>query len=65
MTKTKTTINIDSDILKMLKLKAIDKEITLTELMETYFKFGIVNDVKLKKGYNNKQFERIKRKYIK
>ena len=65
MNKTKTTINIDSELLKIMKLKAIDKEITLTELMETYFKFGVVNDNRLKKPLTNKQYERIKKKYIK
>lgn len=42
--KKKTSISLDTDLLKELKRKAIDLDTTQTELMEKYIKEGLANE---------------------
>lgn len=58
----KTTINLDDDLLKLVKLKALDKDITMTELITKYIKYGLTNDNKIVKLKLNKDYDRYKRK---
>ena len=47
--KTKTTLNIDSELLKFIKLKALELDITITDLITLYLKYGLSNHMKIKK----------------
>ena len=58
----KTTINLDDDLLKLVKLKAIDKDITMTELITSYLKYGLTNDNKIIKLRLNRDYDRYKKK---
>lgn len=44
----KTTINIDDELLKAVKIKAIDNEMTMTDLITLYLKFGLTNHINKK-----------------
>lgn len=58
MKKQKTTINIDVDLLKAIKLKALDLDITQTELITLYFKYGLVNHNKIKTKFTDKLYKK-------
>lgn len=45
MVKKSTSFKLDANLLKEIKKKAIDKEITQTELIEQYLKQGLKNDI--------------------
>ena len=62
--KHKTTLNLDSDLMKLLKLKALSKDITLTELVELYLKNGLTTDIKIKKGVTEKSYIRYVKKHL-
>jgi uncharacterized pyridoxal phosphate-containing UPF0001 family protein len=55
----KTTLNIDSEVMKTIKLIAVNKNKTQTEIVNKYLKQGISNETEL----NHKETlkERIKR----
>ena len=59
MPTVKTTLNIDSEIMKTIKLIAVNKNKTQTEVVTKYLKQGILNET----GINHKETlkERIKR----
>jgi len=59
MSTIKTTLNIDSEIMKTIKLIAVNKNKTQTEIVNKYLKQGILNETEL----NHKETlkERIKR----
>ena len=44
MVKKNTSFNLESELLKEIKLQAIKKEITQTELITRYLKAGLRND---------------------
>jgi len=46
LAKKKTSIALDTEILKELKRKAIDLDTTQTELMEKYIKKGLESEKK-------------------
>lgn len=58
-TKIRTTLNIDSEIMKNIKLVAVNKNKTQTEIVNNYLKQGLLNEkgIKLKETLK----ERIKR----
>lgn len=58
----KTTINIDDDLLKLVKLKAIDNDITMTDLITSYLKYGLTNHNKISKIKLNKEYTRYKKR---
>lgn len=58
----KTTINLDDELLKLVKVKAIDNDITMTELITKYLKYGLTNHNKIANLKLNKDYERYKRK---
>lgn len=58
----KTTINLDDDLLKLVKLKAIDNDTTMTDLISLYLKNGLINHNKLKKLQIERQYNRKIRK---
>lgn len=39
-----TSFKIEEDIIKQIKIKAIEKDITQTELITEYLKQGLIND---------------------
>ncbi|MDR2624379.1 MAG: hypothetical protein LBC39_07460 [Methanobrevibacter sp.] len=59
MTKVKTTINIDSEIMKTIKMIAVSKNKTQTEIINTYLKQSIINETEATHKETLK--ERIKR----
>lgn len=59
MTTIKTTINIDSEIMKTIKLIAVTKNKTQTEIINKYLKQSIINETETKHTETLK--ERIKR----
>ena len=65
MTTQKTTINIDKELLKLVKLKALDLNITQTELITLYLKYGLTNHIKIKAGFTEKNYIRYKKKHQK
>ena len=58
----KTTINLDDDLLKLVKLKAIDNDITMTDLITSYLKYGLTNHNKISKLKLNKDYARYKKR---
>lgn len=60
--KTKTTLNIDSELLKFIKLKALELDITITDLITLYLKYGLSNHMKIKKQSTEMQYNRYCRK---
>ena len=46
MAKKNTSINIESEIMKAIKIRAAELEITQTELIERYLKEGLERDKK-------------------
>ena len=58
----KTTINLNDDLLKLVKLKAIDKDITMTDLITSYLKYGLTNDNKIINLRLNRDYDRYKKK---
>lgn len=62
MNKQKTTINIDKDLLKFIKIKAVDLDITITDLITLYFKYGLINHKKINKRATNMQYNKYKLK---
>jgi len=44
MTTTKTTLNIDTEVMKTIKLIAVTKNKTQTEIVNKYLKQGILNE---------------------
>lgn len=65
MNKQKTTINIEKDLLRLVKKKAIDLDLTQTELITLYLKYGLSNHMKIKTGLTEKQYTRYKKKHLK
>lgn len=59
----KTTINIDDDLLKMVKLKAVDDDVTITELITVYFKYGLTNHNRISKFRLEKDYNRYKKRF--
>lgn len=55
--KTKTTINLDSNILKAIKLVALNKDTTQTEIIQEYLKQGLINEQNINK--KNKSLDEI------
>lgn len=39
------TFKLDSELLKQIKLKAIEKEITQSELITKYLEYGLKHDI--------------------
>lgn len=54
----KTTINLDDDLLKLIKLKALDLDMTMTDLISLYLKNGLVKHNTIKKIPIEKQYNR-------
>ena len=54
----KTTINLDAELIKQLKLKALKSDMTLTDLLTLYLKNGLANHNKLKSGIVEKNYNR-------
>lgn len=48
--KTKTTINLDNNIMKIIKQIAINKETTQTKIINEYLKQGIENESDVNKA---------------
>lgn len=46
MAKKNTTFNIESEIMKAIKMRAVELETTQTELIERYLKEGLERDKK-------------------
>ena len=65
MTKQKTTFNIEKDLLQLLKKKAIDSDLTQTELITLYLKYGLSNHMKIKTRLTEKQYTRYKKRHLK
>lgn len=40
-----TSFKLDSELMKKLKIKATEKEITQTELVKKYLEYGLENDI--------------------
>ena len=40
-----TSFKLDTEIMKKLKIKATQKEITQTELVHRYLEYGLKNDI--------------------
>ena len=59
--KTKTTLNIDKELLRFIKLKAIDLDITQTELITLYLKQGLINKQPISKTILEKRYSRYKK----
>ena len=47
MATTKTTLNIDTEVMKTIKLIAVNKNKTQTEIVNKYLKQGIINETGL------------------
>lgn len=65
MTRKKTTINIDEELLRLIKIKALDLNITQTELITLYLKYGLTNHMQIKKQLTEKNYIRYKKKHQK
>lgn len=65
MTKKKTTININKELLRLIKIKALDLNITQTELITLYLKYGLTNHMQIKKPLTEKNYIRYKKKHQK
>lgn len=65
MTTQKTTINIDKELLKLVKLKALELDITQTELITLYLKNGLSNHMKITKQATELQYNRYVKKHQK
>ena len=48
-TKIKTTLNLDSDIIKTIKLVALNKGTTQTKIINEYLKQGLLNEPEVNK----------------
>jgi len=59
MTTTKTTLNIDTEVMKTIKLIAVNKNKTQTEIVNKYLRQGILNETGL--DYEETLKDRIKR----
>ena len=44
--KVKTTLNLDTDIIKAIKVVALNKDTTQTEIIREYLKQGLINEPK-------------------
>ena len=55
----KTTLNINSEVMKTIRLIAVNKNKTQTEIINNYLKQGILNETEL--NYKETLKERIKR----
>ena len=62
MAKHKTTLNLDKELMKLIKLQALEQDITITDLVTLYLKYGIANHIRIKKGVTEKQYQRKIRK---
>ena len=58
----KTTINLDDELLKLVKLKAIDNDVTMTELITNYLKYGLTNHNKIVKLKLNRDYDKYKKR---
>lgn len=47
--KVKTTLNLDSDIIKTIKLVALNKGTTQTKIINEYLKQGLINEPEINK----------------
>lgn len=56
MAKHKTTLNLDKELMKLIKLKALNSNMTITELVTLYLKYGLVNHITIKKGVTEKRY---------
>lgn len=65
MAKHKTTLNLDKELMKLIKLQALEQDITITDLVTLYLKYGLTNHIRIKKGVTEKQYQRKIRKIIK
>lgn len=65
MAKHKTTLNLDKELMKLIKLQALEQDITITDLVTLYLKYGIANHIRIKKGVTEKQYQRKIRKISK
>lgn len=59
MKSVRTTLNIDSEIMKSIKIIAVNKNKTQTEIVNTYLKQGVLNETKINPNETLK--ERIKK----
>jgi len=50
MVTVKTTVNIDSEIMQRIKLIAVNKNKTQTEIINKYLKQGVINETKINKN---------------
>jgi len=71
MPTVKTTLNIDSEIMKQIKLIAVNKSKTQTEIVNKMLKQGIINETKINKNdtleeriNKNPKLKLIKSKYV-
>lgn len=64
MNKQKTTLNLDKDLMKLLKLKALELDLTQTELITLYLKYGLSNHNRIKKIITEKNYNRYKLKRL-
>lgn len=62
MAKHKTTLNLDSDLMKLIKYEALEQDMTITDLVTLYLKYGLTNNRLIKKGITEKKFQRKIRK---
>lgn len=65
MTTQKTTLNLDKDLYKLIKLKALDNNITIAELITLYLKNGLSNHMKITKQATELQYNRYVKKHQK
>jgi len=47
--KVKTTLNLDTDIIKAIKIVALNKDTTQTEIINEYLKQGLRNEQEINK----------------
>jgi hypothetical protein len=50
MVTVKTTVNIDSEIMQRIKLIAVNKNKTQTEIINKFLKQGVINETKINKN---------------
>lgn len=58
MEKKKTTLNLDNELMKFIKLKALDLDITITDLITLYLKYGLIHHNKIKNLTTERDYQR-------
>lgn len=53
----KTTLNLDAELMKLIKLKALELNITQTELITLYLKNGLINNNKIVKVSTERKYK--------